>query len=174
MGPPAEYLPVLCDLCKKAKATLHLTDIRPDGQKLAKHYCEPCAMEKGLLQIQKPSVTEEQLTAFVKFESTVSAEIRNLVCESCGISFVEFRNHGTLGCPNDYEIFREVLTPLLRRAHDGATHHTGKAPRATNERQAVQEIRKVRRQLDEAVAAEDYERAAELRDRIRTLEEAQP
>ncbi|RMF80347.1 MAG: hypothetical protein D6744_08350, partial [Planctomycetota bacterium] len=139
--PREECSDVLCDLCKKAKATLHLTDIRPDGQKIARHLCEPCAMEKGLLQLQKPSVTEEQLTAFVKIESGASAAVRGLVCEHCGISFVEFRNHGTLGCPHDYELFRDVLVPLLRRAHDGATHHTGKAPHATVERQAVQEIR---------------------------------
>ena len=70
-------------------------------------------------------------------------------------------------------MFGEHLERLLERAHDGATHHVGKAPKsAGTTRVAQQDLRRLRRQLADAVAAEDYERAAELRDSIRELEEA--
>jgi len=161
----------LCEHCKKAQATFHLTNISRDGEKIERHLCERCAVDEGLVQVHKPSFTAEILENFIATAKSVATESTNLVCEECGISYVEFRNQGLLGCPNDYEAFKEALSPLIERAHDGATHHAGKSPKSLGAtRITQQEIRRLKRQLDEAIAAEDYERAAELRDRIRTLE----
>ena len=159
----------LCEHCKKAQATFHLTNISRDGEKIERHLCERCAVEEGLVQVHKPST--ELLENFIAAAKSASSESVNLICEECGISYVEFRNQGLLGCPKDYDTFKEVLSPLIERAHDGATHHTGKAPGSLGAaRTTQQEARRLSRQLAEAVAAEDYERAAELRDRIQTLE----
>ena len=66
-----------------------------------------------------------------------------------------------------------MLTPLLERAHDGGTYHTGKVPpnAAESERRNT-ELLRLRGQLKQAVAAEDYESAAQFRDRIKELEES--
>ena len=89
----------------------------------------------------------------------------------CGIKFVEFRNSGRLGCPHDYQEFREELTPLLENIH-GDTRHAGKTPRRQPQaRQNQSELTRLRRQLQNAVSQEAYEEAAKLRDQIRTLEE---
>ena len=56
------------------------------------------------------------------------AEIADLTCPKCGITFREFRTQGQLGCRHDYEVFAEHLGPLIERAHGGATRHTGKRP----------------------------------------------
>lgn len=163
----------LCERCKKAQATYHLTAIDPDGERSERHLCERCAVEEGLVQIHKPSLTAEILEQFVGAAKSAAASRSELVCPECGMSYIEFRNQGLLGCPNDYDAFREALHPLIQREHDGATHHVGKSPRgAAPQRKAEAEIRKLKRQLDEAVAAEDYERAARLRDRLRELERA--
>lgn len=159
----------LCERCKKAQATFHLTNISRDGEKIERHLCERCAVEEGLVQVHKPST--ELLENFIAAAKSTSQESAHLTCEECGISYAEFRNQGLLGCPEDYDTFKEPLLPLIERAHDGATRHTGKLPSSlgvahTNQ----QEVRRLSRQLAEAVAAEDYERAAELRDRIQALE----
>ena len=161
---------MLCERCKKAQATFHLTDIEPSGAKVERHLCERCSAEEGFLN-QKPSVNlNELLETFVGGKAAGGA-LSGLVCEECGISYVEFRNQGLLGCPHDYDAFKEPLAKLLERAHDGASHHTGKTPRSLGApRTSHQDLRKLRKQLDEAVAAEDYERAAALRDRIQKLE----
>ena len=52
----------------------------------------------------------------------------NRECEVCGIKFVDFRNTGRLGCPHDYQEFRDELMPLLENIH-GETRHCGKTPR---------------------------------------------
>jgi protein arginine kinase activator len=160
----------LCEHCKKAQATFHLTNITREGEKLERHLCERCAVEEGLVKVNKPSFHTEMLENFLASAKSTSVDT-DLMCEECGISYVEFRNQGLLGCPRDYDVFRDVLTPLIERAHDGGTHHTGKTPKSLGTtRTTQQEIRRLKRQLQEAVTAEDYDRAAELRDRIGALE----
>ena len=89
----------------------------------------------------------------------------------CGIKFVEFRNSGRLGCPHDYQEFREELQPLLENIH-GDTRHCGKTPRRLPQSQQTQsELIQLRKQLHQAVTREAYEEAAQLRDKIRKLEE---
>lgn len=159
----------LCESCKREPATFHLTNLTRDGRS-EKHLCERCAIEQGLIHVQKPAYAHEVLDTFMK-TSKSAAGVANAVCESCGTSYLEFRNQGLLGCPLDYDVFREMLNALLERAHDGATHHTGKTPRSLGtSRVSQQQIQQLKRQLADAIAGEDYERAADLRDRIASME----
>ena len=164
----------LCERCKKAKATFHLTNIERSGEKVERHLCDRCAGEEGLLQSPKTTIDlNEILENFIAGSKAGSADLSSLVCDECGISYIEFRNQGLLGCAKDYEIFKEQVGRLLERTHDGATHHTGKSPKSAGTvHKPQQDIRRLKRQLDEAVTAEDYERAAELRDRIQELEKS--
>ena len=97
-----------------------------------------------------------------------------LACEHCGVNWTEFRQNGLLGCAHDYTVFERELTPLLKRAHEDQTHHVGKVPTRRGgtgvpvKRQV--DLTKLRRELQKAVEAEDYERAAKLRDQIRQAE----
>ena len=97
------------------------------------------------------------------------------------MSWQEFKDTGLLGCPKDYELFLNQLGGVIERAQNGATHHTGKAidaaaRAAPKKDDAVQlrlaEVNRLRKELAQAVEAESYERAAELRDRIQALESA--
>lgn len=165
----------LCERCKKEQATFHLTNINRDGAKAERHLCDKCAAEEGLLQSGKSAIDQHALAMLESFIAGTknAAELNNLVCDQCGISYVEFRNQGLLGCPHDYEVFKDQIGRLLERTHAGASHHVGKMPKSLGQAHRPHEdIRRLKRQLDEAVAAEDYERAAELRDRIRELETA--
>lgn len=163
----------LCERCKKVQATFHLTNIDRDGARVERHLCDKCAGEEGVTPAQKGTVDlDDLLQGFVGAGKGVGAALSGLTCDNCGISYYQFRNHGLLGCAHDYEVFREPLAKLIEKAHAGATHHTGKAPgtRGTG-RGSSEDLRKLRRQLDEAITAEDYERAAQLRDRIRSQEQ---
>ncbi|MDB5352716.1 MAG: uncharacterized protein JWN86_3963 [Planctomycetota bacterium] len=95
-------------------------------------------------------------------------DLARRVCPLCGMKFMEFRISGRLGCPNDYLAFDHGLLPLLRRSHDGVTRHVGKTPRRLPSPEATESLR-LRAQLRQAVACEDYEEAARLRDRLRPL-----
>lgn len=161
----------LCDRCHKAQATFHVLNIEPSGEKVQRHLCERCAAEEGEQTVEKAAPTDELIEKLVLSAKGKTQSLHSLVCDQCGTSYVEFRNQGLLGCPNDYDAFKEILSHLIERAHDGATHHTGKTPRTLGvSRTTQQDVQRLRRLLDDAVAAEDYERAAELRDRIREAE----
>ena len=91
----------------------------------------------------------------------------------CGRSFQEFQTKGLLGCPHEYEEFRDLLAPLLERAHEGHTQHVGKVPATAGDAVRKQtDMLRLRRELREALEQERYEAAAKLRDEIRALESA--
>jgi protein arginine kinase activator len=160
-----------CDNCNK-QATVHLTEIR-NGKKIEKHLCEQCAAQNEGLPVKSHTPINELLTNFVLAHSGLQKEAGS-ACESCGISWAEFRQSGLFGCPNDYNIFEKDLTPLLQRAHEGATHHVGKVPTrrgGTGVPMKKQlDVAKLRKELGKAVESEDYERAAKLRDQIKDAE----
>lgn len=162
-----------CDNCKNP-ATVHLTEIK-NGKKLEKHLCEQCAAQQEGIPVKSHTPINELLTNFVLAHSGQLAKEQSVACEACGITWAEFRQNGLLGCEHDYALFEKDLGPLLQRAHEGATHHQGKVPTRRGgtgvpmKRQL--DLTKLRKELQRAVEAEDYERAARLRDQIRDAEE---
>ena len=155
-----------CQKCPKA-ATLHITEVLNEEQFEELHLCEECA-NKYLYQ---PNKTNGQKGAATGDESEELSALNQRECPNCGLKFVEFRNSGRLGCPNDYQEFREELSTLLENIH-GETRHCGKSPRRLPQNeQAQSELIQLRKQLQQAIHRENYEDAARLRDRIRRLEE---
>jgi protein arginine kinase activator len=162
-----------CDNCNK-QATVHLTEIK-GGKKIEKHLCEQCAAQNEGFPIKAHTPINELLTNFVMAHSGIAKESQT-VCPQCGISWAEFRQSGLFGCEHDYELFEKDLTPLLQRAHDSATHHVGKVPSRQGQAGVPMKKRvdmtKLRKDLQKAIEAEDYEKAARLRDQIREAETA--
>ncbi|MGH7180304.1 MAG: UvrB/UvrC motif-containing protein [Tepidisphaeraceae bacterium] len=162
-----------CDNCNKT-ATIHLTEIK-NGKKIEKHLCEQCAAQNEGFPVKSHTPINELLTNFVLAHSGLQKESGS-ACEHCGMTWTEFRQGGLLGCEHDYHLFERELTPLLQRAHDNGTHHLGKVP--TRRGGSGVPVRKqldtarLRKELARAVEAEDYERAAKLRDQIRQAEGA--
>lgn len=160
-----------CDNCAN-NATVHLTEIK-NGKKIEKHLCEQCAAASEGLPVKSHTPINELLTNFVMAHSGL-AKAEAAACDHCGITWAEFRQSGLLGCEHDYSAFERDLTPLLQRAHEGATHHIGKVPARRGgsgvpARKTV-DLSRLKKELQRAVEAEDYERAAKLRDQIRAAE----
>ena len=158
-----------CDKCDKV-ATVHLTEI-VDGEKIEKHLCEECASGEGITV--KADIPISQLLEDFILQTSASEKPVDLSCPVCGLTFAEFRQQGVLGCPHDYDAFEDALAPLLERAQRGESHHVGKVPRRTGGDQKRQNlILKYRAELRGAIAAENYELAAALRDKIKEVERA--
>jgi len=95
---------------------------------------------------------------------------QKLACEKCGMSYEEFQKVGKLGCDNCYNIYGERLKPILKRLH-GDVIHKGKVPvKASKSIRVSKEIEKLKEELNMAVRNEEYEKAAEIRDKIKALE----
>ena len=157
-----------CDQCNKP-AVVHEVVLK-NGVNKEVHLCEDHAAQQGMAaQVQQP--INQLLTQFVMAKSAKKVKVNTPRCEACGMSFAKFRQTGVVGCPACYSAFGKSLEQLIRRAQNGATHHVGKRPLHDGsglDRQL--EIERISRELDHAVAAEQYERAAKLRDQLRHLE----
>ncbi len=157
-----------CQNCQK-QAILHITEILSDDRYEELHLCDDCA-HKYLETPSSPKASSLQAGLLEDREET--SQLDQKQCEICHIKFSDFRNTGRLGCPHDYEVFHAELVPLLDSIH-GHNRHVGKIPRRLPQtRQVERELTELRKQLQEAVVEENYEQAAQLRDRIRTLEQA--
>ena len=187
---------VKCDTCDN-EATVHELNV-VNGKPVERHLCEACAREAGLVSNAPMPVTEIlQKIAGAQAEATAPGQPGSpggpasggIACTVCGMTFAEFKSTGRLGCPECYKALEEQLKPILDRAHQGAVHHIGKVPKrmmqqageagglhdreaaiAAAEARAAQ-IRRLREDLERAVKSEAYERAAELRDRLRRLQQ---
>ncbi len=157
-----------CDKCDRP-ATNRIFELH-QGQKVVKYLCDLHAAEAGV--VFKPKPVSELLTNFVKSHSGTPAR-DELICEHCGLTYSEFQERSLLGCAQCYGAFSEPLQTLLHRAHQGGEQHVGKIPRragATGE-ERQQQLLRLHKRLEEAVTAEDYELAAQLRDEIGSLEQ---
>jgi protein arginine kinase activator len=162
---------LVCDNCGSTEAVVHLTQI-VNNQMSTHRLCEKCAAEKGLESAPEP--VNFPLTDFLAQmgKDTMSAsDATDTSCSFCGLTFAEFRETGRLGCPHCYETYAPHLRKLLRRVH-GGTQHVGKVylPPDPSSSELERRLDGLRRKLNRAVESEDFERAAELRDEIRSLE----
>lgn len=163
-----------CDRCDEREAEVHLTQIE-QGELNTVHLCEPCAEEQGVSVTS--GVGDAPLTGFLaemgKGGSSPALPAVSEACSFCGTSAEDFRRTGRLGCSHCWPHFERQLRPLLRRIH-GSTQHVGKL--YLGETADVDDRRShlshLRRQLQRAVDVEDFEMAADLRDRIHELEAA--
>lgn len=169
------WLAMQCQICNKKTATIHLTEIA-DGARTEMHLCEPCAIQQGIAAKSQVSVNE-LLTGLLASQPSDDELFGpgegQKTCPQCGSTLNHLRKEGVLGCPHDYEVFEAALMPLIERAHNGKSHHSGKVPSrlALHTRVAVESSR-LRQQLQVAIRTEDYELAAQLRDKIHRLDGA--
>ena len=164
---------MVCDNCGSTDAVVHLTQII-DNAMSTHHLCEQCATEKGLDAMPETSdVPLIDVIAQMTDEAPASADAAGVECSFCGLTFTDFRQTGRLGCPHCYETFGKQLPRLLRRIH-GGVKHVGKVylPPDPTASELEKRLEGLRRGLDRAVHDEDFERAAELRDEILSLEPA--
>ena len=122
-----------CQICNERDATIHLTEIT-DGVRTEMHICERCAAEQDIAVKSHIPINEllSNLLAVQPTDEEISGgSDQKLACPTCGFTLAQFRKEGVLGCPGDYEVFEDVLAPLIEKAHDGRTTHCGKVPLRT-------------------------------------------
>jgi protein arginine kinase activator len=164
-----------CDRCGQNQATIFLTKV-VNGNKTELHLCKQCA-EQGDAEFFKDmslvNILANLASAQKKQEESHEPPV---VCPDCGFDLERFRKEGRLGCENCYRQFASALMPMMRKIH-GSLQHTGKRPDsspkpAAADRRKDGRLEQLRVQLKQAVKAEEYEKAAGLRDEIRALETA--
>lgn len=156
-----------CDVegCEN-RAVVYLEKV-VNGHRSNHYYCEGCAAEKGLGPKSEAFDIGEILA---QMGAEAPGADKAETCGFCGLGHGDFKKTGRLGCPECYGSFEAKLRTLLRRIH-GSDQHAGKVylPPGPGADEAGR-LRALRGRLARAVAAEDFEHAAVLRDAIRLIE----
>lgn len=173
-----------CERCHNEEAEVHIKQ-SVDGKVQEFHLCRGCAHElvqEGVIPNFEMDWPVSNLLGALWGKpaghvTRSSGAESSLVCPQCGMSFPEFRKTGKFGCAGCYGAFRDMIRPMLRK-FQGTTVHRGRHPGEHVDRTSpvetgtrpMDEVERLRRDLRLAIEEERYEAAAELRDRIRSLE----
>ncbi len=151
---------MLCQLCQVNEADLILKHV-VDGEVSDLRVCEACASSQGLVGagVSLGDILLGQGARAVSSPQPSS-------CPMCGLDFDTLRREGRVGCEQCYEVFSSYLLSLVATLQPGV-QHVGSAPVRLQQHETLSELRE---ELSEAVSLQAFERAAELRDRIRELE----
>ncbi|RIK64612.1 MAG: hypothetical protein DCC64_03295 [Planctomycetota bacterium] len=184
---------MICDCCKKNEAKVQVCDVEQNAVVQQFAICNDCMtlLKRLLFDPATPLIptseavkqVQDMLSSKDKSLTPVEAPGKLTVsdrqpeavpaCPSCGMTLAEFKQRGRFGCAHDYEVFASHIDPLLERIHDVTPpQHRGRLPQGEADESVTgkaRELAALRNQLDDAVLAEDYERAAKLRDRIAAL-----
>lgn len=168
---------MLCQKCNQREANVHITKII-NGVKTEMHFCEECARESQEVNMSipltfgMPMSFQNILEGFMEMMGGIPQQlIEEISCPVCHITFESFKQTGRLGCGNCYSAFSDNIIPLIKRIH-GSIQHTGKVPKRSGGILKIKrDIDKLKNELKIAVANEEYEKAAKLRDEIKRLEE---
>lgn len=167
---------MICQECNKKPATLHFTKII-SGEKTEFHICDACARERGELipGTANGFSIHNLLSGLLDFEPSkgggiTSQPAKPIRCDNCGLTYTQFSKLGRFGCSSCYKHFNDRLDPLLKRVH-GSTVHMGKVPKRSGGLvHYKREMEMLKQELQQTIANEEFEKAAELRDYIKSLE----
>ncbi len=167
-----------CEGCDE-KPTIFLTQI-VNGELQAHNLCRDCphmdelddpagcALADMLLKLSDKAAAESPAPASSPTPEPEPVAVV-LTC-GCGMSYREFEQSQRLGCPSCYETFHEPLMNTLRTTQTRGRTHRGKMPRDLREVALRRET--LDRELDDAIHAENFERAARIRDLLRQLDQS--
>jgi len=167
---------MLCEECGIRPANVHITKI-VNNKKTELNLCEKCASQyqQTFGSYFEPNFSLNKFLAnLLNYDKSFEQSAHSLQtlkkCPQCGQLYSQFVQSGKLGCEKCYETFGEYLEPLLKRIH-GSQIHKGKYPKRTGGLiKLKRELERLKIQLNELVAKEEFEKAAKVRDQIRMLE----
>lgn len=161
-----------CECCHEAEATIHLTQVI-DGDVKKLNLCQECAQKNGIDLNSPISITDVLLGLGSQKEGAEPLGSQfDLSCTRCQMTRSEFKKRARLGCPECYNAFMGELSALTKAMHH-SNQHVGKIPaRQGNEARITAQVAALQKDLGVAIAKEQYEVAANIRDKIRALKEA--
>ncbi len=168
---------MLCELCHRNEAAgvLHRKDSNGEDEEL--YVCKDCLNSgtkgKGSGKTEKPTiVTEdgEEPPAFIKnFLDAAVGLIEGVTgseppkpkrCHVCGMTWAKIKESGKIGCPDCWAQFgKEIRHEFL--PHEYGPKHTGRIPEKAPDGKPSRAF--LEKELKDAVARQDYRKAARLR-----------
>lgn len=153
----------ICRKCGRNEAKVHHVVVE-NNEVYEWHLCNECAVGEGF------GVDDSDIGP--ARDEDLGNKKDNPICGDCGMSLADLRRTRRIGCAKCYEKFSDLLIRLLEKYH-GSSYHIGRIPENLDDSGSSDSSPGVNlhKELEAAIATENYEKAAELRDRIRDIEE---
>lgn len=179
---------MLCDKCGKNNATVYVKQII-NNKETVQHLCEQCAHE--IMDIGNFSLDKFFNNSYFEdaFASPLGGSFGGLgesllKCPVCGMTYNDFSHSGKLGCSECYTTFGDRILPVVKSIH-GKNQHVGKVrdgqctdcgsavgqPASPEQEGKYYEKLALQKQLQELIKTEKFEEAAEVRDKIKAIDE---
>jgi len=175
---------MLCEICGKNPATIHIQEIINSKKKIL-HICKECANKKEAAKEMLSGLDLAQFMFNISSEASIDVGANpnikitvppDIKCPGCGWNFIQFTSTGRLSCPACFKTFRPVLDQAIKNMHKGCMH-VGKRPISSSNKDdktdklknTSKRIDELQKKLEDYVNKEEYEKAAQIRDLINDL-----
>lgn len=172
---------MLCQKCSTKTASVFISSIIY-GKEKRLYLCNDCAKDYTLLNFKLPEpfsikdvmdkfkLNETNLTDKYEDLLAIDKDYEDTKCPNCYITYEDYRETGKLGCSKCYETFEKQLKLIIKNMYSNE-EYIGKSPKKDNDNIYIsKEIRILKEDLNRAIEKEEYEKAADIRDRIKELE----
>lgn len=159
-----------CDICGIKEAILFVRQVSSKNT-VELHLCAECAKERGVsTNNEKIEMSLGNLLSGLLDKQNLP--VKNKVCEVCGQSLTDILKYKKAGCPECYTTFTaEISDAMQKEGIEGP--YTGSMPnQLLHFRSPISDRLILQNKLDDAIAREDYEKAAVYRDRLRVIEKS--
>ncbi|MBD3401872.1 hypothetical protein GF420_03175 [candidate division GN15 bacterium] len=171
-----------CSECNEREATRNYTKVE-NNKKITKSLCKECAEKLGFhspldnMPFPLADLLSSMSTGYGGSGQPGAIQER-IECSTCGLTFEDFARQGRFGCGGCYTSFRPRLEAIMRKIHGNSIHrgrNPGMVPDSANSQVApIKEEERVASELRKAIEDEDFERAAELRDKLKSIRDGFP
>lgn len=166
-----------CQKCGKREANTHVKKV-VNGEYEEYMICSECASQMGYGNVFSGFTTDFSNLLGSFFTNALPARTQAVRCEVCGSTYHDISKTGMVGCANCYNVFFDELLPTVSRIHGNTTHcgkravnNTGVKAYCDEENESFEaELQRLKKELQKAIENQEFEKAAELRDKIKEME----
>lgn len=168
---------MLCERCHAHPATVHMVQV-VNGHRKEEHLCSECAEKEHVFQKEQSffgnGFFDSPLDHF--FGGSLLGHLLEdpfgtRTLEDQGGQFIEVSPEKLPENEDSYSRFKESIRPSFQKGKNEIPVHEPKAKEKADAPAESEELQALRKELKSCVDREDFERACEVRDKIKAMEE---
>ena len=167
---------MLCERCHAHPATVHMVQV-VNGHRKEEHLCSECAEKEHVFQKEQSffghGFFDSPLDHFFggsMLGHLLEDPFGTRTLEDQGGQFIEVSPEKLPENESSYDRFKEAIRPSFQKGKNEIPVNEPKAKEKADAPAESEELQALRRELKSCVDREDFERACEVRDKIKAIE----
>lgn len=167
---------MLCERCHAHPATVHMVQV-VNGHRKEDHLCSECAEKEHVFQKEQSffghGFFDSPLDHFFggsMLGHLLEDPFGTRTLEDQGGQFIEVSPEKLPENESSYDRFKEAIRPSFQKGKNEIPVNEPKAKEKADAPAESEELQALRKELKSCVDREDFERACEVRDKIKALE----